>query len=105
MSNVLNTSRVVPGLIERVQGGSVTGQVTEPAKDGKFSDLVSNLINSVNELQQDSGKMQEAFLAGEPVELHQVMIKAEEAGIATELLLEIRNRLVSAYTEIMRMPM
>jgi flagellar hook-basal body complex protein FliE len=32
------------------------------------------------------------------------MIKAEEAGIATDLLLEIRNRLINAYQETMRMP-
>jgi flagellar hook-basal body complex protein FliE len=32
------------------------------------------------------------------------MIKAEEAGLATELLLEVRNRLVTAYEELMRMP-
>jgi flagellar hook-basal body complex protein FliE len=32
------------------------------------------------------------------------MIKAEEAGLATELLLEIRNRIVSAYNELLRMP-
>ncbi|MEE8404551.1 MAG: flagellar hook-basal body complex protein FliE [candidate division Zixibacteria bacterium] len=41
---------------------------------------------------------------GDPVELHQVMIKAEEAGLATDLLLEIRNRLISAYNELIRMP-
>ncbi|MBU2652480.1 MAG: flagellar hook-basal body complex protein FliE [Bacteroidetes bacterium] len=48
--------------------------------------------------------MQQAFLDGEPVELHQVMVKAEEAGIATELLIEIRNKLVDAYSELIRMP-
>jgi flagellar hook-basal body complex protein FliE len=38
------------------------------------------------------------------VELHQVMIKAEEAGLATDLLLEIRNKLINAYNQLMNMP-
>ena len=41
---------------------------------------------------------------GDPVELHQVMIKAEEAGVAMDLLLEIRNRLLNAYNDLIRMP-
>ncbi|MFQ6008178.1 MAG: flagellar hook-basal body complex protein FliE, partial [Candidatus Zixiibacteriota bacterium] len=69
-----------------------------------FGDLLVSLIDSVNELQKESAQSQDAFLNGEPVELHQVMIKAEEAGLAMELLLEIRNRLVNAYNELLRMP-
>ena len=62
------------------------------------------MINSVNQLQTETGQAQEALMNGDPVELHQVMIKAEEAGLATDLLLEIRNRLISAYNELIRMP-
>ena len=63
------------------------------------------MIGDVNDLQMESAQLQQAFLAGEPVELHQVMIKAEEAGLSMDLLLEIRNKLVNAYNEIIRMPM
>ena len=69
--------------------------------DGSYD---NRLIQNVNQLHDESGQIQQAFLAGEPVELHQIMIKAEEAGIATDLLLEIRNKLMTAYNEIMRMP-
>ena len=47
----------------------------------------------------------EREMAGEPIELHEVMIRAEQAGVATDLLLEIRNKLVTAYNEVLRMPM
>ncbi len=63
------------------------------------------MINSVNDAQLDAGEIQEAFLSGDPVELHQLMIKAEEAGIAMDLLLEVRNKLVTAYNQIMSMPL
>ncbi len=100
---VTNISRLVPGLVEKPSQS--TGQVSGTPDDrANFTEVFSNMLQSVNELQQESGQLQEAFLNGEPVELHQVMIKAEEAGLATELLLEIRNRLISAYSELIRMP-
>ena len=94
--------RLVPGLIEKL------GEV-KPAADSKpetsFNELFSDMLNSVNDLQIDSAELQKAFMSGDPVELHEVMIKAEEAGIAMDLLLEIRNKLVDAYSELMRMPL
>ena len=101
---VSSAQRLVPGLIER----SVSGPAQKPEAPEKtpaFSDMISDLLESVNQVQKESGQMQQAFLAGEPVELHQLMIKAEEAGVATDLLLEIRNKLLETYREIMRMPM
>jgi flagellar hook-basal body complex protein FliE len=45
----------------------------------------------------------EAFLRGEPVELHEVMAATEEAGIALEMLIEIRNKVTDAYRTIINM--
>jgi flagellar hook-basal body complex protein FliE len=101
---VVTINRLVPGLIEKL-GNKPTEATNESSSGNTFSNLLSNAVNSVNELQQDAASAQDALLAGEPVELHDVMIKAEEAGIATDLLLEIRNKLVNAFDEIMRMPM
>lgn len=101
---VENVIRILPGSTEQVVSGQ-TGKVQPEAKsEDSFTDVFTNLINSVNDLQKESAQIQEAFLSGEPVELHQVMIKAEEAGLAMDLLLEIRNRLVNAYNELLRMP-
>lgn len=112
MSSIIsNSSRVVPGLIEPPGGKVILEHVTPPdgqsAESGgaSFGDLLSNAVNSVNDLQQESARAQDALLHGEPVELHDVMIKAEEAGLALDLMLEIRNKLLNAYNEIMRMPM
>ncbi|MEW5994270.1 MAG: flagellar hook-basal body complex protein FliE [Candidatus Zixiibacteriota bacterium] len=99
-----SVGKLVPGFSGQVEGKGIAPTSAPDDADGKFGDLFSDLINSVNELHHDSARLQEAFLAGEPVELHQVMIKAEEAGLATELLLEIRNRIVNACNELLRMP-
>lgn len=103
--NSLTSQRLVPGLIEPT---SAPGKIQKPESTGKqpaFADMLTDLLDSVNQAQKESGQMQQAFMAGEPVELHQLMIKAEEAGVATDLLLEVRNKLVDAYREIMKMPM
>jgi len=103
--SILPTQRLIPGLIEPTSPGVNRPNSEKEVGGSKFAELVSDLISSVNEAQKEAGAAQQAFVAGEPIELHQVMIKAEEAGISTELLLQIRNRLVDAYKEIMRMPM
>ena len=100
-----SAQRLVPGLIEPSGGNKVLLPKDEIQPEASFTEMLSGLVNNVNELHDESGQIQQAFLAGEPVELHQIMIKAEEAGIATDLLLEIRNKLMTAYNEIMRMPL
>jgi flagellar hook-basal body complex protein FliE len=99
-----SVNRLLPGVTQQT-GRQLADEVQcEATTDSSFTDLFSKLISSVNDLHKESAQIQEAFLSGEPVELHQVMIKAEEAGLATDLLLEIRNRIVNAYNELLRMP-
>jgi len=97
--------RLVPGLVECLNAGAKVQKPEVGGEQPAFADMITDLLQSVNQVQKESGQMQQAFLAGEPVELHQLMIKAEEAGVATDLLLEVRNKLLDAYREIMRMPM
>jgi len=98
-------NRLVPGLLEAAGGNAAAGAKPAGADASGFTDLFKDLLQSVNEVGIDATQAQEAFLAGDPVELHQVMIKAEEAGISLDLLLEVRNKLVDAYNTVMRMPM
>jgi len=102
--SILKVQRLVPGLVERTEpktAVSLPAAVDQP----KFSDMVTDLLQSVNGVQNEAAAIQQAYLAGEEVELHQMMIKAEEVGISMDLLLEIRNRLVDAYNDLMRMPL
>jgi flagellar hook-basal body complex protein FliE len=72
-----------------------------PAAGGSFKDLLVRGLNDASQLQDDSKDMIAAFLRGEPVELHQVMAASEEAGIAVEMLVELRNKLTDAYRAVM----
>jgi flagellar hook-basal body complex protein FliE len=71
---------------------------------GSFKDTLSQFVNSVNDLQGRAADTQKAFLKGDVSDVHQVMIAVEEASVAFELLMEIRNKLLEAYQTIQRMP-
>lgn len=81
------------------RGPSSIGET--PATGGSFRDLLVRGLNDASQLQDDSKDMIAAFLRGEPVELHQVMAASEEAGLAVEMLVELRNKLTDAYRAVM----
>jgi flagellar hook-basal body complex protein FliE len=83
-----------------------TSLVNKTEKDEKvasFPEVLKELVTNTNDLQAQAANIAEKFALGEVTEIHDVMIAAEEAGIALELVMEIRNKLVEAYQEMMRM--
>ncbi|MCK9997081.1 MAG: flagellar hook-basal body complex protein FliE [Candidatus Krumholzibacteria bacterium] len=68
-----------------------------------FVDQLKNAMTEVNDLQARRETMVEQVVTGEATEVHDVMIAAKESQLAFELLLEVRNKLLESYQEIMRM--
>ncbi|MBK9131097.1 MAG: flagellar hook-basal body complex protein FliE [Gammaproteobacteria bacterium] len=69
-----------------------------------FSDMLSRAVNNVNDAQQESAALKEAFQRGdESVDISRVMIASQKASIEFQLMMQVRNRLVSAYQDIMNM--
>jgi flagellar hook-basal body complex protein FliE len=68
-----------------------------------FGDTLKKAIGQVSDAQDTASDYVGKFMRGEPVELHQVMAASEEAGIALELLVELRNKLTDAYRTIVNM--
>ena len=68
-----------------------------------FVDSLKQALGDVNALQGEAKDAIGAFMRGEPVELHQVMAATEEAGIALEMLIEIRNKVTDAYRAVINM--
>ncbi len=90
--------------VQRAMGAGGVQGVQETAAGGpSFADTLKQVIGEVSELQEGAHDSIQAFLRGEPVELHQVMAAVEEAGIALDLLIEIRNRLTEAYRTVTSM--
>jgi flagellar hook-basal body complex protein FliE len=68
-----------------------------------FGDTLKNALGEVSDVQDNAQDIVAAYLRGDAVELHQVMAATEEAGIALELLVEIRNKLTEAYRTVINM--
>ena len=77
----------------------------QQTQDGQsFMQLLQQSIDKVSELQQSSGDLSKSFELGDPnVSLAEVMIAKEKAGLAFESVLQVRNKLMAAYQEVMAM--
>ena len=83
---------------------NVASQATKPADAQKsFSTFLKDALNKVNEQQVQADQLTEKLVKGENVDLHQVMIAAQKASISLQLALEVRNKVIEAYQEMMRM--
>jgi flagellar hook-basal body complex protein FliE len=72
--------------------------------DNGFAGIFKDMLTEANSLQLEAGRMQEKFLLGEVQDLHSVMVAAEEASVAFNLVMEIRNKLLESYQTLLRMP-
>ena len=71
----------------------------------QFGDMLSSALNNVHELQQDAGKKVKAMEMGDrSVSLAEAMIASQKSSVAFEATVQVRNKLVEAYKEIMNMP-
>jgi len=78
----------------------------ETGNNVDFSALLKQSINGVNETQKTAGKMAQQFELGESdVSLAEVMISAQKANVSFQAMVQVRNKLVDAYKEVMNMPM
>ena len=68
-----------------------------------FKDTLSDALGDVQELQDDATDAIDAYMRGEPVEVHDLMAAVEEAGLALEMLIEVRNKFVEAYRSVVNM--
>ncbi len=70
---------------------------------GSFSNVLGQFVGEVNSKQAAAGDAVTGLLSGGNVSLHQAMIAMEEANVSFQLMIEVRNKLLESYQELMRM--
>jgi flagellar hook-basal body complex protein FliE len=70
---------------------------------GAFSNVLGQFVGEVNAKQTAAGVALNGLLSGQNVSLHQAMIAMEEASVSFQLMVEVRNKLLESYQELMRM--
>ncbi|MBS3805096.1 MAG: flagellar hook-basal body complex protein FliE [Oleiphilaceae bacterium] len=115
INSVLSDIRALRSQMNQPQGldqnKAIQGQVSRPERSDQvretpgFSDMLSQAVGQVNDLQQTSGDMKTAYQQGDPnMDISRVMVASQKASVSFEALTQVRNRVVKAYEDIMNMP-
>jgi flagellar hook-basal body complex protein FliE len=73
------------------------------AGEGEFSATLKNAINKVEELGQDANTQTAQLLQGDRQDVHNVLIAVEKADVAFQLMMQVRNKIVSAYQDVSKL--
>jgi len=87
-----------PGLLSH-QGSQGLGA---PAPKENFGNLLNQMVNELNQMQRDGDQKVSGSLLGKE-ELHEAMLSLEKASLGLKLLVNVRNKLITAYDELSRM--
>ncbi len=90
------------GNVDTLQGVQAA-QSTQAVQGVAFGDVLNQFVSEVNDKQIASGQAVNDLLSGKDIPLHQAMIAMQEAGVAFQLMVEVRNKLLEGYQELMRM--
>ncbi|SVB72155.1 uncharacterized protein METZ01_LOCUS225009 [marine metagenome] len=90
------------GNVDTLQGAQAA-QATQAVQGVAFGDVLNQFVSEVNDKQIASGQAVNDLLSGKDIPLHQAMIAMQEAGVAFQLMVEVRNKLLEGYQELMRM--
>ena len=74
---------------------------TQPAS---FAATLETALRQVNDGQQEAGRLSEAYERGETVDIAKVMLARQQASVGFEATLQVRNKILAAYKDIMSMP-
>ncbi len=81
------------------------GQIAQNGEGESFADLLKGAVDQVAGAQSEAKALATAFERGDKsVDLHQVMISMEKASVSFQALTQVRNRMVTAYEDVMKMP-
>lgn len=86
--------------------GGATAASAETTPSNGFGSLLKNSIDAVAKVQNSAGELQKKFELGDPnTDLASVMLASSKSQVSFKAMVEVRNRMVSAYQDIMNMPL
>ena len=91
----------LPGIVTHIELPSIA----QSNPSSEFHDLLSGSIAAVNQQQNDAQNAVNQFLNGDGIELHSVALAGQRADLSMDLFLQVRNKVLSAYQEVMKMQM
>ena len=90
--------------LSRANATAAAATPAPPPLATSFADTMQNALQSVNATQNKASALSESYERGETVDIAKVMLARQEASVGFEATLQVRNKILSAYKDIMSMP-
>jgi len=97
MNDAVSSVRILPADAD----SSALAPATSPGSG--FGDILQSVLDDMNQLQGDAETKVAGVLSGNGADVHSALIAVEKADLSFELMMQVRNKIVSAYEEISRM--
>jgi len=97
LQGLVQKNQIFDGNSDFGQSEITTGEVAD-----KFSNVLGNYLNNVNEKNRAAEKAVETFASGGNIDMHSVMIASEKASLSLQLAAQMKNKILQAYQEISR---
>lgn len=105
MNSLLQQMRDMQRIASRDVSPQEKLNTSDQAAAPSFSNMFSQALNQVNEMQKTSGALQESYIRGDSgVDITRVMVASQKASIGFQAVVQVRNKLVEAYKDVMNMP-
>ncbi|MHB8231565.1 MAG: flagellar hook-basal body complex protein FliE [bacterium] len=101
--NAINLNSIKELNPNNIAAGENSNAVPSQEGGSSFADTLLNSINKVNDLQNTANNSAESLAAGKSSNIHQAMINMEKANDSFELMMQVRNKIITAYNSIMNM--
>jgi len=103
ISPITSAAQALQGLANAGASTSGSSSSVTGASPTPFSELLTDAVGQVNQLQDQAQTAVSGLMTGSGVDVHQAMIATEKASMAFELALSVRNKAVQAYQSVMGM--
>jgi flagellar hook-basal body complex protein FliE len=97
-----DVGRVLPGIVSG-PGAPVAKTPAAPAEGASFGAVLQDSLAQVNHLQHEADRAITQLASGGPQSLHDTMLALEKADLSFRLMMQVRNKIVEAYQEVLRM--
>lgn len=94
---------ISPAELAQLQPGFSIAQPGQRTAPTSFEQVFDRMVSEVNAKQGQAAETVQALLSGRQVQLHEAMVALEEASLSFQLMVEVRNKLLESYQELMRM--
>jgi flagellar hook-basal body complex protein FliE len=103
-NTITSQPTITPTRLDRASAPATTDKTNELSGAHQFGNLFTKLVDEVNTTRETAAAETQKVMLGQSDQLHGAMISLQESSLALGLMIEVRNKLVESYQELMRMP-